>query len=153
MASRSEAAQGDASSNVNVAIRDTGDFDIDGSTTIKVTSGSAKHVYINEDGNDFTGAVGVTNGNQIHLKTKGALVLGTIDGHWANFYAGGDSTQSAGSTLTLSNFLSVDARSSDGNTYYDATLTNTGNDVDKIKNIFTNHKLFFITITFRNIVL
>ncbi|MCL0039789.1 hypothetical protein M1M85_02440, partial [Nitrospinaceae bacterium] len=137
VASRNEAAQGDASSNVNIAFQQDGGFDIDGSTTIKVTSGSDKHVTLLSTDNDFTGAIGVTNGNQIKIRTKGALVLGTNEGNWANFYAGGDSTQSAGSTLTFSNFFSFDAEA--GGTYYDVTLTNTGNDVDKIKNIFAKN--------------
>ena len=54
-------------------------------------------------------------------------------------------TQSAAGTFDTSNFFSVDARSSDGSTFYDVTLTNAGSETTRIKDIYAKNFTYLET--------
>jgi hypothetical protein len=97
---------------------------VKGATTI--AAGAAGNVALNNAGNNFGGAVGVTTGNNIGIAGAGALVLGAMTVSGAlDVSTSGAITQSGAVTVTGATTLAAGA----GN---DITLTNASNNFAKV---------------------
>jgi hypothetical protein len=83
---------GDLSVTASGAITDSGALAVTGTTTL--AAGAGNNITLNTAGNDFTGAVSITNGNDVTLVDTNAITLGAAT-------ASGDYSVTSGGDIAL----------------------------------------------------
>ncbi|HVB66099.1 MAG TPA: hypothetical protein VND01_00220, partial [Candidatus Acidoferrales bacterium] len=116
---------GNLSATTTGAITQTGALTVAGTTTL--AAGAANNITLSNAGNAFTGAVGITSGNNVSLTDVNSIILGTSNVTGTlNINAGGSVTQSGAVTAnTLTGTLTGGASAFNLN-IFNNKITNLG---------------------------